>query len=307
VLEGGQTTTTPTPVPEGGRTTTMPTTVPDGGRTTTMPTTGIRCKKECTGGATCLRHKKRWGCVCKKGLYYSGGSCISTSHKRSNSDGQLCGDPKCGLRCSPDQTCNRGYNWNKCDNPPCCGWLFNSCKGKQLWLKCVAGSSLENKMEKALTSCYGGSSGRIPRPTEAKRKCFTYEGLRKIQKDSVSDDETCLFQSIGWIDSNMILDNATIMADLNTFNSAVTEHFFRRNSNCMRSVNRFHADADKNFDLNMRRALSKMCDPSPFSSKQIHEIKIFGKNIGWYQCLHKDFKYACMDFLERENPNYQWD
>merc|ERR1712098_845828 len=53
----------------------------EGGQTTTMPTTGIRCKKECTGGATCLRHKKRWQCVCKKGLYYIGGSCISTSHK----------------------------------------------------------------------------------------------------------------------------------------------------------------------------------------------------------------------------------
>merc|ERR1712215_598713 len=68
-------------VPEGGQTTTTPTTVPEGGRMTTIPTTGKRCKKECTGGATCLRHKKIYGCFCKKGFYYNGGSCISGSHK----------------------------------------------------------------------------------------------------------------------------------------------------------------------------------------------------------------------------------
>jgi len=44
-------------------------------------TKGIRCKEECTGGATCLKHKKRWGCFCKKGFYYSGGSCIQAGNK----------------------------------------------------------------------------------------------------------------------------------------------------------------------------------------------------------------------------------
>jgi len=156
-------------------------------------------------------------------------------------------------------------------------------------MECVAGSSLENKLEKAFTDCMGGSNRRLGDPKRMERmdKCFTYDDVMKWAKEEYADDG-CVLQSIGWMDNHMVMDNATIMADLGSLDSAVTEPLFKKGENCQKIAFETMTDEYKTY----------MCDLSSLSWEQGDNLEMLAMHISGYECFLQLFEEGCNNFIK---------
>merc|ERR550519_2351282 len=103
---------------------------------------------------------------------------------------------------------------------------------------CVSGTSLGDQLEKAFTSCFQEKAmrhGQARRMERSEDRCYTYQEIMDWVAMEYSDD-ACVLQSIGWMDDQYNFDNATIMADLYSLDSTVTDPIFDKGEACVKEA-----------------------------------------------------------------------
>merc|ERR1711915_949104 len=87
---------------------------------------------------------------------------------------------------------------------------------------CIAGSSLQEKMETAFNSCSNVDQVMTRKNGKGKgKKCPTFEEIMSYVEEEYAE-EGCIMQSIGWLDDNFQEVNSTIMADMESLNPELT-------------------------------------------------------------------------------------
>merc|ERR1719315_407933 len=108
---------------------------------------------------------------------------------------------------------------------------------ENMMMICKAGSSLGERTMSAMETCSdnamaegrankGKGNGKKPKPNKGKgkgkNKCPSVDKLEKMAMDEYAD-EICVFQELGWMDSDMNEMEEVIQADIDTLPTEIAE------------------------------------------------------------------------------------
>merc|ERR1712055_1175752 len=154
-------------------------------------------------------------------------------------------------------------------------------------MTCVAGTSVASKLEQAFTKCFGASARKIgqARKMERMNKCYSYAEIMEWAKNEYSDD-ACVLMSIGWMDDNMVMDEATMMADLGALDSTVTDPLKNKGEKCAKIGYESMIDEYKMY----------MCDDLQW--EQGEELDMLAKHVSGYEFFLRLFEEGCKNFIK---------
>merc|ERR1712055_1100467 len=157
-------------------------------------------------------------------------------------------------------------------------------------MTCVAGTSVASKLEQAFTKCFGASARKIGQAKKMERmnKCYSFAEIMEWAKNEYSDD-ACVLMAIGWMDDNMVMDEATMMADLSALDSAVTDPLFKKGEQCMKIGYESMIDEYKMY----------ICDDLQW--EQGEQLDMLAKHISGYECFLQLFEEGCTNFIKGDN------